>query len=55
MLGFLHHFCFINYFQHLFVCIIAYYLFCLKVSEAISLDRDIVENGLTFAGFVVIN
>lgn len=27
---------------------------CVKVSEARSLDRDVVENGLTFAGFAVI-
>ncbi|KAJ1440440.1 P-type ATPase [Sesbania bispinosa] len=28
---------------------------CLKVSEARSLDRDIAESGLTFAGFAVFN
>lgn len=27
----------------------------MKVSEARSLDREVVENGLTFAGFAVIN
>ena len=27
----------------------------MKVSEARSLDREVVESGLTFAGFAVIN
>jgi len=40
-----------------FACSDCYLSFvnCLKVSEARSLDRDMVESGLTFAGFVVIN
>lgn len=29
------------------------YVYCMKVSEARSLDRDVVETGLTFAGFAV--
>jgi hypothetical protein len=30
------------------------YVNCMKVSEARSLERDVVESGLTFAGFAVI-
>lgn len=37
------------------VLIITFFVTCLKVSEARSLERDTVESGLTFAGFAVHN
>ena len=49
--------CFLQVMEFIFFCMFNCYLLlvnCVKVSEARSLDRDVVENGLTFAGFVVI-